>query len=140
MCVRARSRLLWRTVFEGGCGSELGQFAGVEHVAGPEILTGPLHAGGELDADEVANFAKDAPADGGFEDSLGVGEAEFRLERQWAIKLDAGAVRRDVFEVRHEFAVFAVAVFPFDGYQVRTEDAWLAAPVLHNLTHMIGSL
>src|SRR5271156_4817634 len=109
------------------------QPAWVQHMLRLVNLRRPARTGFELDSQKISNFAKHAVPYDAIQLTLGIADAQRRLQRYGVFYLDAGAGQGDVLEIRHATSRPPRLVLPSDVYHVRAQHPGLNPTIHHTL-------
>src|SRR5580700_9405890 len=98
---------------------------------GAEMPLRPSAARFELDSQKVPNFAKNTVLNHAKQFAIGVAHPQRRTLRNRPVHLQAGARKRDIFQVGYTTPGSPTLVFPLHVHQVRAEHSRFNPPIEH---------
>ena len=98
-----------------------------------EAALRPTAAVVEFDPKKITNLAEYTVLNLSSELPTGIGNVDWRAERNGTIYLQTGPRKRDIFQICHAVACTAILVLPVNVNQIRTQHSGFDTAIHHNL-------
>lgn len=115
----------------------LDEFSRIKQMLRPEMLRGPSAALPELNPEEVGVIPEAAVPNDADELSVAVTHGDSRFSKHRILHLEADALQRDIFQIRHSPLLTSGLIFPSHFHEFRAQQPGIGSPLLH--TCLIGS-